>query len=107
MTVTGDGTIEGVPLTSARATFSTDGQFHQSGQIGLDAFGIDVHGAVDATAALDAGSIAGQITGSFSVAVTPLGATGRPGATTHGRLSARLQPPRYRRPRARRRHRRR
>jgi hypothetical protein len=72
MTVTGDGAIEGVPLTNARASFSTDGHFSLTGSIGLDTSGLTLQGAVDATASLPDGSLTGQITGSFSVLGTTL-----------------------------------
>src|SRR5471030_846914 len=67
MTVTGNGEIEGLPLTNARATFSTDGHFGETGSIGIDEFGASLQGTVDATASLPDGSLTGQITGSFSV----------------------------------------
>jgi hypothetical protein len=67
MTVTGGGAIEGVPLSTARASFTTDGHFGETGSLGIDAFGIAVQGSVDASALLGPGTIAGTVTGSFSV----------------------------------------
>jgi hypothetical protein len=67
MTVNGSGAIEGLPLTNAQATFRTDGHFSETGSIGIDGFGADLQGTVDATASLPDGALTGQITGSFSV----------------------------------------
>lgn len=67
MSVDGDGAIEGVPLSAARASFSTDGQFSETGSIGLDTAGLTLAGRIDATAALAAGSIAGTVSGTFAV----------------------------------------
>jgi hypothetical protein len=73
MTVTGAGAIEGLPLSNARATFSTDGRFSETASLGFDAAGVSVQGALDATASLPDSSITGQITGSFSVFGQALG----------------------------------
>lgn len=67
MSVDGDGAIEGVPLSSAHATFTTDGQFTETGSIGLDTSGLTLAGLVDATATLSDGSIAGTVSGTFAV----------------------------------------
>jgi hypothetical protein len=67
MSVDGDGAIEGVPLSAAHATFTTDGQFTETGSIGLDTAGLTLAGRIDATAALGAGSIAGTVSGTFAV----------------------------------------
>jgi hypothetical protein len=68
MNVEGDGAIYGVPLTSAHATFTTAGTFHETGILGFDDFGLEVGGTVDATTDLAAGTTSGTIAGTFSFA---------------------------------------
>ncbi|MFZ0044000.1 MAG: hypothetical protein WAK93_22005, partial [Solirubrobacteraceae bacterium] len=68
MTVSGDGSLYGLlPLTNAVATFTTDGDFSEAGQLGFDGFGVTLAGRVDAAAALGAGTVSGQLDGEFSV----------------------------------------
>jgi hypothetical protein len=68
MSVEGDGAIYGVPLTSAHATFTTAGTFHETGTLGLDAGGLTIGGTVDATTNLATGTTSGTIAGGFSFA---------------------------------------
>ena len=44
MNVEGEGAIYGVPLTSAHATFTTAGSFHETGNLGFDEFGLSIGG---------------------------------------------------------------
>jgi hypothetical protein len=68
MTVTGDGSVYGLlPLTSARATFTTTGQFSEAGLLGFDGFGVTLGGRVNASAALSPGTVSGELDGDFSV----------------------------------------
>jgi hypothetical protein len=68
MTVSGDGSLYGVlPLTSAKATFDTDGVFTLNGTLGFDGDGVELAGQVNATTALAQGTTAGQISGVFSL----------------------------------------
>jgi hypothetical protein len=66
MNVEGDGAIYGVPLTSAHATFSTAGTFHETGTLGFEEFGLTIGGSVDATTDLATGTTGGVIAGGFS-----------------------------------------
>lgn len=66
MTVTGEGAVYGVPLTSAQATFTTAGTFHETGELGLDEGGVEIGGHVDANSDLSAGTTSGTISGGFS-----------------------------------------
>jgi hypothetical protein len=66
MSVEGDGAIYGVPLTSAHATFTTAGTFHETGVLGLDAGGLTIGGTLDATTVLATGTTSGTIAGGFS-----------------------------------------
>ncbi len=68
MNVEGTGAIYGVPLTSAHATFTTAGTFHETGTLGFDSFGLEIDGALDATTDLAAGTTSGTIAGTFSFA---------------------------------------
>jgi hypothetical protein len=68
MDVEGDGAIYGVPLTSAHATFTTAGTFHETGVLGFDDFGLEIGGTLDATTDLAAGTTSGTIAGTFSFA---------------------------------------
>jgi hypothetical protein len=68
MSVEGDGAIYGVPLTSAHATFTTAGTFHETGTLGFDEFGLTIGGSLDATTNLAAGTTSGVIAGGFSFA---------------------------------------
>ncbi|OJU85257.1 MAG: hypothetical protein BGO11_18560 [Solirubrobacterales bacterium 70-9] len=68
MNVEGEGAIYGVPLTSARATFTTAGTFHETGVLGLDQGGLTIGGTVDANTDLAAGTTSGTIGGGFSFA---------------------------------------
>jgi hypothetical protein len=66
MNVDGDGAIYGVPLTSAHATFTTAGTFHETGTLGFDEFGLHIGGSIDATTDLAAGTTSGTIAGEFT-----------------------------------------
>jgi hypothetical protein len=66
MTVGGEGAIYGVPLTSAHATFTTAGTFHETGTLGLDEGGLTIGGTLDATTDLATGTTSGTIAGGFS-----------------------------------------
>ena len=66
MNVEGEGAIYGVPLTSAHATFTTAGSFHETGTLGFDEFGLSIGGKMDATTDLAAGTTGGTIAGEFS-----------------------------------------
>ena len=66
MSVEGEGAIYGVPLTSAHATFTTAGTFHETGTLGFDEFGLSIGGRIDATTDLAAGTTSGTIAGGFS-----------------------------------------
>jgi len=68
MSVDGTGAVYGVPLTSAHATFTTAGTFHETGTLGFDSFGLEIGGTVDATTDLAAGTTSGTIAGTFSFA---------------------------------------
>jgi hypothetical protein len=68
MSVDGTGAVYGVPLTSAHATFTTAGTFHETGTLGFDSFGLEIGGTVDATTNLAAGTTSGTIAGTFSFA---------------------------------------
>jgi hypothetical protein len=68
MSVEGEGAIYGVPLTSAHATFSTAGTFHETGVLGFDSFGLTIGGTLDATTDLATGTTSGTIAGGFSFA---------------------------------------
>jgi hypothetical protein len=68
MSVEGEGAVYGVPLTSAHATFTTDGTFHETGTLGLDEGGLTIGGNLDATTDLAAGTTSGTISGGFSFA---------------------------------------
>jgi hypothetical protein len=66
MSVEGEGAIYGVPLTSAHATFTTAGTFHETGVLGLDTAGLTIGGTLDATTDLAGGGTSGTIAGGFS-----------------------------------------
>jgi hypothetical protein len=66
MSVEGEGAIYGIPLTSAHATFSTAGTFHETGVLGFDSFGLTIGGTLDATTDLASGTTSGTIAGGFS-----------------------------------------
>jgi hypothetical protein len=66
MSVEGEGAIYGVPLTSAHATFTTAGTFHETGTLGFDSFGLTIGGTLDATTDLATGTTSGTIAGGFS-----------------------------------------
>ena len=68
MNVEGEGAIYGVPLTSAHATFTTAGTFHETGTLGLDEGGLTIGGTLDATTDLATGTTSGTIAGGFSFA---------------------------------------
>jgi hypothetical protein len=68
MSVEGDGAIYGVPLTSAHATFTTAGTFHETGTLGLDEAGLTIGGTLDATTVLATGTTSGTIAAGFSFA---------------------------------------
>jgi hypothetical protein len=68
MSVEGEGAIYGVPLTSAHATFTTAGTFHETGVLGLDEAGLTIGGTLDATTDLATGTTSGTIAGGFSFA---------------------------------------
>jgi hypothetical protein len=68
MNVAGDGAVYGVPLTSAHATFTSAGTFHETGILGLDEAGLTIGGSVDASTNLAAGTTSGTIAGGFSFA---------------------------------------
>jgi hypothetical protein len=68
MSVEGEGAIYGVPLTTAHATFSTAGTFHETGTLGLDEAGLTIGGTLDATTDLATGTTSGTIAGGFSFA---------------------------------------
>jgi hypothetical protein len=68
MSVSGEGAVYGVPLTSAHATFTTAGTFHETGNLGLDEGGLTIGGNVDATTNLATGATSGTISGGFSFA---------------------------------------
>ena len=68
MSVEGDGAIYGVPLTSAHATFTTAGTFHETGTLGFEDFGLTIGGTLDATTDLASGTTSGVIAGTFSFA---------------------------------------
>jgi hypothetical protein len=68
MSVEGEGAIYGVPLTSAHATFTTTGTFHETGTLGFDDFGLTIGGTLDATTDLATGTTSGVIAGGFSFA---------------------------------------
>src|SRR6201999_2347309 len=61
MSVEGEGAIYGVPLTSAHATFITDGTFHETGVLGLDEGGLTIGGTLDATTDLPTGTTSGTV----------------------------------------------
>jgi hypothetical protein len=65
MNVSGSGAIYGVPLTSAHATFTTAGTFHESGILGFEGGGLTIGGTVDANTNLAAGTTSGTIAGEF------------------------------------------
>jgi hypothetical protein len=68
MTVSGDGSLYGaLPLTSAKATFDTDGTFSLNGILGFDGDGVELAGQVNATTALAQGTTTGTISGNFSL----------------------------------------
>jgi hypothetical protein len=66
MSVAGEGSLYGVPLTSAHATFTSAGTFHETGTLGLDEAGLTIGGSVDATTNLAAGTTSGTIAGGFT-----------------------------------------
>jgi hypothetical protein len=68
MSVEGDGAIYGVPLTSAHATFTTAGTFHETGTLGFEEFGLTIGGTLDANTDLATGTTSGVIAGGFSFA---------------------------------------
>jgi hypothetical protein len=66
--VEGSGAIYDVPLSSAHATFTTAGTFHETGTLGFDEFGLTIGGTVDANTDLATGTTSGVIAGGFSFA---------------------------------------
>jgi hypothetical protein len=66
MNVVGSGAIYGVPLTSAHATFTTAGTFHETGILGYEGGGLKIGGTVDANTNLAAGTTSGTIAGEFT-----------------------------------------
>jgi hypothetical protein len=66
MNVEGDGAVYGVPLTSAHATFTTAGTFHETGTLGLEEGGLTIGGRLDGTTNLATGGTSGTISGGFS-----------------------------------------
>ncbi len=69
MNVEGDGAVYGVPLTSAHATFTTAGTFHETGTLGLDEGGLSIGGHLDGTTDLATGTTSGVISGGFSFGI--------------------------------------
>jgi hypothetical protein len=66
MNVEGEGAVYGVPLTSAHATFTTAGTFHETGTLGLDEGGLSIGGHLDGNTDLATGTTSGTIAGGFS-----------------------------------------
>jgi hypothetical protein len=66
MDVEGEGAVYGVPLTSAHATFTTAGTFHETGTLGLDEGGVTIGGTLDGNTDLATGTTSGTIAGGFS-----------------------------------------
>jgi hypothetical protein len=66
MEAEGEGAVYGVPLTSAHATFTTAGTFHETGVLGLDEGGLTIGGTLDGNTNLATGTTSGTIAGGFS-----------------------------------------